>query len=205
MKQAGEDALARRALSIARRRWISGGLAERIEVTNYSGRSQEILLDLELDVDAADIFEVRGYPRTGRGTFRETKATDHSLVFGYEGLDGMLRRSVLAFTPGHVESSGPPEPGAEGSVRIRWKLEVPAGGQEGIRWEARTDLTPLRGTGSHREKTPTKLAQAMSQPAAAEEPETVPPDPASARWASRPKPRRSTGPGTSGRPLRISP
>ncbi len=164
MKQAGEDALARRALSIARRRWISGGLAERIEVTNFSGRSQEIVLELELDVDAADIFEVRGYPRTGRGTFRDTEATDHSLVFAYEGLDGMLRRSVLAFSPGEVESSGPAAPGTEGSVRIRWVLEVPAGGQDGIRWEARTDLTSLRGGAVHREKTPTKLAQAMSQP-----------------------------------------
>jgi len=164
MKQAGEEALARRALSIARRRWIAGGLAERIEVTNFSGRSQEILIDLELDMDAADIFEVRGYPRTGRGTFRDTEATDRSLVFGYEGLDGMLRRSVLAFTPGQVESSGPPEPGTEGSVRIRWVLEVPPGGQGGVRWEAHTDLSPLGGASSHREKTPTKLAQAMSHP-----------------------------------------
>jgi len=178
MKQAGEEALARRALSIARRRWISGGLAERIEVTNYSGRSQEIVLDLELDMDAADIFEIRGYPRTGRGTFRDTEATDHSLVFAYEGLDGMLRRSVLAFTSGQVESSGSPEPGTEGSVRIRWVLEVPAGGQEGVRWEARTDLASLRGTGSHREKTPTKLAQAMSHPATLEPSAATPADPA---------------------------
>jgi len=56
MKQAGEEALAKRALAISRRRWIAGGLAERINVTNFSARSQEVVLDLELDVDAADIF-----------------------------------------------------------------------------------------------------------------------------------------------------
>jgi glycogen debranching enzyme len=175
MKQTGEEALARRALSIARRRWISGGFAERIEITNFSGRSQEIVLDLALDMDAADIFEVRGYPRKGRGTFRDTEATDRSLVFAYEGLDGMLRRSVLAFTQGQVESSGPPEPGTEGSVRIRWVFDVPPGGQGGVRWEARTDLESLRGTGSHREKTPAKLAQAMSRPVGPDPSAALPP------------------------------
>jgi glycogen debranching enzyme len=165
MKQAGEEALARRALSIARRRWISGGLAERIEVTNFSGFAQEIVLDLDLDDDAADIFEVRGYPRSGRGTFRKTEATESSLVFAYEGLDGLLRRTVLSFTPGEVRASGKPEPGvSEGSVRIRWVLEVAPGDTGAVGWEVRTDLEPLRGTADKREQTPTKLAQAMSHP-----------------------------------------
>src|SRR4051812_48730077 len=81
MKQPDEEGLSRRALAISRRRWIAGGLAERIEVTNYSGRPQEVDLDLEVDVDDADIFEVRGYPRKGRGTFSPTEATDRSLLF----------------------------------------------------------------------------------------------------------------------------
>src|SRR5690242_18055926 len=35
-----------RAISVMRRRWIAGGLAERIEVTNYSPKEQRIELDL---------------------------------------------------------------------------------------------------------------------------------------------------------------
>ena len=52
-----------RAISVTRRRWIAGGLAEHVEVTNYSSTAQHIELELDLDADAADIFEVRGRVR----------------------------------------------------------------------------------------------------------------------------------------------
>jgi len=170
MKQDSEKAVGRRSLSIARRRWIAGGLAERIEVTNFSGYAQEIVLDLELDVDAADIFEIRGYPRTGRGEFEPTQATDRSLVFRYDGLDGMARRTLLSFTRGLVTPSGERGPaGGEGSVRLRWTLQLPPGGHAGVRWEARTDLEPRAGTRAHREETPAELAEAMSRPERAED------------------------------------
>jgi len=161
MKQPNDEALARRALAISRRRWIAGGLAERIEVTNYSARSQEVVLDLELDVDDADIFEVRGYPRTGRGELLPIEATDRSLVFTYRGRDKLVRRTMLEFTPGEV---GPGE--AEGSARIRWALQIESGGLGGISWEARTDLQTLSKRGVHREDTPTRLAEGLSGPEA---------------------------------------
>ncbi|HLX33700.1 MAG TPA: glycogen debranching N-terminal domain-containing protein [Candidatus Limnocylindrales bacterium] len=154
MKQAEPEALSRRALSITRRRWIAGGLAERIDVTNYSARDQEVELDLDLDVDDADIFEVRGYPRKGRGTFARTRATDHSLAFAYTGRDGLVRRTTLEFTKAEV---GPGR--NEGSVCVRWTLEIPSGGHAGIRWEALTDLHEAsHRDGTHREETPTQLA-----------------------------------------------
>jgi glycogen debranching enzyme len=157
MKAIDDDSLARQALSISRRRWIGGGLAERITVTNYSARAQEVSLDLEVDADAADIFEVRGYPRKGRGTLEDTLATDHSLVFAYRGRDRLVRRTRLEFTPAEV---GPGQ--AEGSVRLHWTLEIPSGGHGGIRWEARTDLEELAEAHAHRETTPTRLAEALS-------------------------------------------
>src|SRR5262249_14625407 len=91
-KQRAEDAAARRAIAVMRRRWIAGGLAERIEVTNYSEYPQQVRLDLELDADAADIFEVRGRVRPKRGTYQATEATNEQAVFRYEGLDGLERR-----------------------------------------------------------------------------------------------------------------
>src|SRR5258706_1777266 len=105
-KQGASQALAMRAISVMRRRWIAGGLAERIEVTNYSAFAQQVQLDLELDADAADIFEVRGRVRAQRGTYRPIDATPESLVFAYEGLDGLVRRTLIACTPGEVTAGG---------------------------------------------------------------------------------------------------
>ncbi|MEZ0240314.1 MAG: glycogen debranching N-terminal domain-containing protein [Chloroflexota bacterium] len=165
IKQYAADALALRSLSITRRRWISGGLAERIEVTNFSERPQDVILDLELDMDAADIFEVRGKSRPGRGRFRPTEATDHSLRFAYEGVDGLVRRTLIAFSPGDVTAPGV-EPEAtdsrEGSVRVRWAMTIEPGASTGVRWQATTDLRAIPGVGTHHEETPTRLAQAIT-------------------------------------------
>jgi len=48
--------VARRSLSVLRRRWIGDGFGEQITVANFSPGEQSIVLDLELDMDAADIF-----------------------------------------------------------------------------------------------------------------------------------------------------
>ncbi|HYN69433.1 MAG TPA: glycogen debranching N-terminal domain-containing protein [Candidatus Eisenbacteria bacterium] len=166
IKQYAAEALALRSLSITRRRWISGGLAERIEVTNFSERPQDVVLDLVFDMDAADIFEVRGKARPARGRFRATEATDHSLRFAYQGVDGLVRRTLLTFSPGEVTASGAePETtdSSEGSARVRWSLSVDPGASAEIRWQATTDLRAIPGVGTHHEETPTRLAQAITR------------------------------------------
>jgi glycogen debranching enzyme len=162
-KQGTAEALAQRAISVMRRRWIAGGLAERIEVTNYSSSRQEITLELELDADAADIFEVRGRVRERRGSYRSTESTPESLVFAYEGLDGLVRRTLVSFTPAEVSPSDPAGEGSgEGSVRLRWDLEIEPGGREGIRWEVSTDLSPTSGRAHPAEETPARLARSVT-------------------------------------------
>jgi len=162
-KQHKKDALAMRAISITRRRWIAGGLAERIEVTNYSATPQRVELDLQLDVDDADIFEVRGRIRERRGTFRTTEATPESVAFAYEGLDGLLRRTLVSFSPAEVSPTNREDgPGSEGSVRISWVLDIEPGARDGIRWEVATDLAPIAGAGEHAEETPTRLARSVA-------------------------------------------
>ena len=163
IKQDKAGALALRAISVTRRRWIAGGLAERIEVTNYSSTPQHIELDLQLDVDDADIFEVRGRVRERRGTFRPTQATSDSLIFAYEGLDGLLRRTLVSFTPAEVSASDPDDvTGGEGSVRLHWELEIDTGGRAGISWEVGTDLRPIPGAAKAAEETPTRLARSVA-------------------------------------------
>ncbi|HEX4897643.1 MAG TPA: glycogen debranching N-terminal domain-containing protein, partial [Candidatus Limnocylindrales bacterium] len=141
--------VARQSLSMLRRRWIGDGLAERITVTNFSAGDQSTVLDLELDVDGADIFEVRGQSRAGRGRFLDTAATDRSLVFSYVGLDSYVRRSYLAFTPAEVTARRDLNDmdlalgeGGEGSIRIRWTADIPVGESIEVEWRLWTDLAP---------------------------------------------------------------
>ena len=149
IKQVAQEALASRAISVTRRRWIANGLAEHIEVTNYSGVRQEIGLDLDLDADAADIFEVRGRIRPRRGTYLPTEVAGDSIVFGYEGLDGLIRRTHVTLTPGEIRASSRDDvPGSEGSVRVCWKLDVEPGGHAEVRWEVATSLEPAAGVGA---------------------------------------------------------
>jgi glycogen debranching enzyme len=163
IKQGAEEALALRAISVTRRRWIGGGLAEHIEVTNYSSKTQHIELDLDLDADAADIFEVRGRIRKHRGTYRPTEATPESLVFAYEGLDGLIRRTAIMFSPAEVGPSPADSPtGGEGSARVRWTLDVEPGARAGVRWEVSTNLVPAAGPHGAVEETPTRLARSVA-------------------------------------------
>ena len=163
IKQDSAGALALRSISVTRRRWIAGGLAERIEVTNYGSTPQRIEIDLQLDMDAADIFEVRGRIRERRGTFRPTEATPESLAFAYEGLDGLLRRTLVSFSRGEVTASNPDDvSGGEGSVRVRWAMEIEPGARDGVRWEVATDLRPIPGAALAAEETPTRLARSVA-------------------------------------------
>ena len=167
-KQTAGDALAMRAISVMRRRWVAGGLAERIEVTNYSAARQRVILDLVLDADAADIFEVRGRVREQRGRYREIEATSESLIFSYEGLDGLVRRTLVSFSPGEVTSTqADGSPASEGSVRVRWTLDVEPGANSGVRWEVATDLAPVPGDAHPTEAIPLRLARSVTsaQPA----------------------------------------
>ena len=162
-KQGATEALAMRAISVTRRRWIAGGLAEHIELTNYSATAQHIELELDLDADAADIFEVRGRIRERRGTYRAIESTPGSLVFGYEGLDGLLRRTLVAFSPAEVRAADPAAAeGSEGAVRIAWTLDVEPGDRASVRWEVSTDLVPVDGRDEPAQETPTRLARSVA-------------------------------------------
>src|SRR4029079_5324488 len=94
-------------LGITRDRLISGdALRERVTIVNFSERDETGALTLELADDAADIFEVRGYPRD-RGTLMPIAAGDERATFQYDRLDGHPTR-----TPVTVFETGVLDPGA---------------------------------------------------------------------------------------------
>ncbi len=133
-------ALARQSLGITRDRVLGTGLEERIRVANFSPHPEDLLIELLVDVDAADIFEVRGRHRPERGTMLPIAVrADGRVTFAYAGLDGSTRRT-------YVEASAPDAIDAghdrEGAVALSWRRTLAPGGDTTIGWTIWSGLTP---------------------------------------------------------------
>ncbi len=76
-----------------------GACYSRFRFHNYGLRALDFDLSLRFAADYADIFEIRGTPRQRRGHKLDAVAGRSSVVLGYEGLDGRVRRTRLAFSP----------------------------------------------------------------------------------------------------------
>src|SRR5205823_1606016 len=101
--------LARQSIGIQRERILGGGaLLEQLRLVNYTANEESIEIELDLGVDHADIFEVRGYPRAARGEVLPIALTESGdrLTFRYVGRDGWERSTHLAFSEaGAAESA----------------------------------------------------------------------------------------------------
>jgi len=104
------------AVHVRRELVLSDRLHERLTLTSYFRDPLEYWVELALGADFADIFEVRGWQRDGRGEFVAPTWTDRELAFGYVGRDGQLIRSVVRFTE-------PPERITSNGARWRFTLE----------------------------------------------------------------------------------
>jgi len=94
-----------------------GACEIRFELRNHDTGTHEVEFALHVDADFRDIFEVRGLPRTRQAPARTLSAASDGFVFGYAGLDGVARRTHVAFSP-------PPQATAPGGVALfRWRLE----------------------------------------------------------------------------------
>ena len=78
---------------------------ETLEWANYSLRPIELSFTLQYDADFADIFEVRGIKRRARGHRLPDEVTAERVVLGYKGLDRVLRRTEIEFSPGPEQLS----------------------------------------------------------------------------------------------------
>ena len=101
-KMAADKVLAHQSLGITRHRVIDGALRERLVIANFTEHQERLTIELSLGADAADIFEVRGYERERVGTSLPILVEPARVVFGYRGLDRVLRRTQVAFTRGDV-------------------------------------------------------------------------------------------------------
>jgi glycogen debranching enzyme len=95
-------------IGIKRELVLNGGLFETINITNYSTEPIEFEVSLSFDADFADLFEVRGYERNGRGEIlcpvdgngeflNHQPAMRQELVMAYRGRDSALMESRIEF------------------------------------------------------------------------------------------------------------
>lgn len=71
---------------------------QRLRLRNYGFARVEASFSLRFDADYSDIFEVRGTHRAKRGRQLPPVVTSNEVLLGYEGLDGIVRRTRLAFS-----------------------------------------------------------------------------------------------------------
>lgn len=71
---------------------------EHFRLDYYGERPVCVTLSLDLGVDFADVFEVRGVPRTGRGEYLPTRREGMEIEQGYRGRDGVMRRTRIIFS-----------------------------------------------------------------------------------------------------------
>jgi glycogen debranching enzyme len=92
----------RGTLHLFRSKFLWNGVCyECVRIWNYGLTPTKISIAFDVEADFVDIFEVRGFKRQRRGRLLEPVVKKGSLVFAYEGLDDVLRRTW-------VEYSAPP-------------------------------------------------------------------------------------------------
>jgi glycogen debranching enzyme len=97
----GGVALRRGDLHIFRTKFLwQATCFEAFELANYSLIPVELSFTLQYDADFADIFEVRGLKRTARGRRLADEVKPDRIVLGYRGLDDVVRRTIIEFSPG---------------------------------------------------------------------------------------------------------
>ncbi len=75
---------------------------EFVRISNYGLQRVDTFVSFEFDADFADIFEVRGMKRERRGRMLEASVSESSVTLACEGLDRIVRRTTLSFTPSPV-------------------------------------------------------------------------------------------------------
>jgi glycogen debranching enzyme len=78
---------------------LPGCRYEHIRLRNYGLESIKLVLSFGFGADFADIFEVRGSKRERHGTHLSPRVEGDAVVLAYQGLDGLLRQTHIAFSP----------------------------------------------------------------------------------------------------------
>jgi glycogen debranching enzyme len=103
----GAVVLPRGSLHVFRSRLLADGrLVERVRVSNHALYPVELPIALHFDADFADVFEVRGTRRARRGDLRPSAVDGTSVLLRYGGLDGIERRTRIAWSGAPANPTG---------------------------------------------------------------------------------------------------
>ncbi|GAB4260503.1 amylo-alpha-1,6-glucosidase [Thermincola ferriacetica] len=80
-------------------RLVKDGFYQRLRVINFNQYPVELMLQFKLGADFADIFEVRGMPRSSRGIIAKPVIFKKSVLIGYLGQDNLRRTTRISFSP----------------------------------------------------------------------------------------------------------
>ena len=86
-------------INIRRSILIADRLHYRIRLHSFARTELHTTLELALNADFADVFEVRGSGRRARGQLLPAERIGAGLRFAFRGVDGALRETLVAFDP----------------------------------------------------------------------------------------------------------
>lgn len=92
----GSIVIPRGVLHLVRSRFLwQDSCFEKLLFVNHGLENLDIPVSIQFEADFADIFEVRGMARERRGRHLESRFHDNSITLAYEGLDGVVRETLL--------------------------------------------------------------------------------------------------------------
>ncbi|MEN6494542.1 MAG: amylo-alpha-1,6-glucosidase [Thermoguttaceae bacterium] len=98
--ETGEVHLRRGTLHLFRAKLLWQGVCyERLRIRNYGLQAIQTSLRFCFEADYADIFEVRGTQRKAKGRFLKAEVDHDQVTLAYQGLDKVIRRTQLQFSP----------------------------------------------------------------------------------------------------------
>jgi glycogen debranching enzyme len=99
VKDGDNITLWRESIAIKRKRFLYQDVFyERISLQNFNQNSVSLNLKFKINADFRDMFEVRGYLDGTKGIHLPPKNSEGAVSIGYEGSDGVNRRTVIEFS-----------------------------------------------------------------------------------------------------------
>lgn len=96
----GKQVLGNDLIHIRRVRFLcQNSVYERLTIVNYDEEVRSVSLELQFESDFADLFEVRGTRREGRGSYRDPVVGTDRVHLSYDGLDEITRTTAIRFEP----------------------------------------------------------------------------------------------------------
>lgn len=96
----GNVTLPRNTIRIVRSKFLWNSTCyEQLLVQNFAPHAVEVSFTIHFEADFKDIFEVRGLKRHRRGQYLTPKLDSRGVCLAYEGLDGIIRRTLIRSSP----------------------------------------------------------------------------------------------------------